>query len=148
VLKLDQRILDKFHELIQLGEKVKRTRFDPRAMDPFYYGDDGVDFELAHQWGTSCLNPLRRVLGSDSVHYRKFDSLFPNFRLYGAVTQALGVLRAAKDDYEQGFLFDTRVLIEAEVFDKFLEQGEHLLNAGYHQPAAVVVGSVLEEALY
>jgi hypothetical protein len=74
--------------------------------------------------------------------------LFPNFRLYGAVTQALGVLRAAKDDYEQGFLFDTRVLIEAEVFDKFLEQGEHLLNAGYHQPAAVVVGSVLEEALY
>ena len=28
----------------------------------------------------------------------------------------MGVLKAAKHDYGQGFLFDTRVLIEAEVF--------------------------------
>jgi len=56
-------------------------------------------------------------------------------------------LRAAKDDYEQGFLFDTRSLIEAEVFDDFLDQAEHLLNAGYYQPAAVVIGSVLEDGL-
>jgi hypothetical protein len=76
-------------------------------------GDAGVDSELAHQWGTSCLNLLGR----------------------------------ANDDYEQGFLFDTRTLIEAEVFDDFLEQAEHLLNSGYYQPAAVVIGSVLEDGL-
>jgi hypothetical protein len=147
VPELDQRILDKLHELIQFGEEVKRTLYDPRSIDPSYTGDYGVNFELAHQWGTSCLNLLRRVLGSNSVHFKNFESLFPDFRLYSPVTQALGVLKAAKEDYEQGFLFDTRTLIEAEVFDDFLEQAEHLLDSGYYQPAAVVVGSVLEDGL-
>ncbi len=61
--------------------------------------------------------------------------------------QALGILRSAKEDYEQGFLLDVRTLIEAEVFDDFLEQGAHLLDSGYFQPAAVVIGSVLEDGL-
>ena len=72
---------------------------------------------------------------------------FPIFREYSPVTQALRVLRAATEDYEQGFLFDTRTLIEAEVLDDFLEQAEHLLDSGYYQPAAVVIGSVLEDGL-
>ena len=110
-------------------------------------GDHGVDYELAQQWGTSCLNLLHRVFGADSVHYENFKALYPNFHNYSPVVQALGVVRAAQDDYEQEFLFDTRVLIEAEVFDEFLEQAEHLLNSGYYQPAAVVIGSVLEDGL-
>ena len=52
--------------------------------------------------------------------------------LYSPTVQALGTLRAAKDDYEQGYLFNTRILIEAEVFDEFLEQAEHLLDSGYN----------------
>ena len=38
-------------------------------------------------------------------------------------------------------------MIEAEVFDDFLEQATHLLDSGYYQPAAVVAGSVLEDGL-
>jgi uncharacterized protein (UPF0332 family) len=38
-------------------------------------------------------------------------------------------------------------LIEAEVFDDFLEQAEHLLGSSYYQPAVVVIGSVLEDGL-
>lgn len=38
-------------------------------------------------------------------------------------------------------------MIEAEVFDDFLEQGANLLDSGYYQPAAVVIGSVLEDGL-
>ena len=93
------------------------------------------------------LSILSRTFGSDSVHYRNFERLFPKFRNYSPVTQALRVSRAAKEDYEQGFLFDTRTLIEAEVFDDFLEQAEHLLGSGYYQPSAVVIGSVLEDGL-
>ena len=40
-----------------------------------------------------------------------------------------------------------RQLVEAEVFDDFLEQAAHLCSAGYHPPAAVVAGCVLEDAL-
>ena len=78
---------------------------------------------------------------------QKLRGPIPRFHDYSPITQALGILRAARDYYEQGFLFDTRILIEAEVFDDFLEQGEHLLDAGYYQPAAVVIGSVLEDGL-
>jgi hypothetical protein len=40
-------------------------------------------------------------------------------------------------------MLDVRAVIEAEVFDDFLEQGAHLLDSGYYQPAAIVIGSVL-----
>jgi hypothetical protein len=145
--QLDQRILDKLEELVLFGERVKRSRYDRSSEDILYMGDDGVDYELAHHWGTSCLNLLSRVFGSESVHYRNFEILFPRFHDYSPIMQALGVLRAARDDYEEGFLFDTRILIEAEVFDDFLERAENLLNSGYFQPAAVVIGSVLEDGL-
>jgi hypothetical protein len=144
---LDERVVDKLQDLIQFGERVKQTKYSRSGGGMVYVGDAGVNSELAHQWGTSCLSLLGRVFGLDSVHYKKFEAQFAKFRDYSPVRRALGVLRAAKDDYEQGYLFDTRTLIEAGVFDDFLEQAEHLLDSGYHQPAAVVIGSVLEDGL-
>src|SRR5919206_3813589 len=77
--------------------------------------------------------------------YKSFEAQSRELHFYTRTMQALGTLRAAKNDYEQGYLFNTRILVEAEVFDDFLEQGEHLLDSGYYQPAAVVIGSVLED---
>lgn len=145
--KLDQKVLEKLKDLIQFGEKVKQTGYSRSGGGMVYIGDHGVDYELAQQWGTSCLNLLHRIFGADSVHYENFKALYPHFHNYSPVVQALGVLRAAQHDYEQEFLFNTRVLIEAEVFDEFLEQAKHLLNSGYYQTAAVVIGSVLEDGL-
>lgn len=145
--KLDKKILRRLEELLQFGEKVKQTRYDRSGVGFIYAGDDGIDYELAHQWGTSCLNLLSRSFGKESVYHQNFEMLFPKFDDYSPIVQAVGVLRAAKDDYEQELLFDTRLLIEAELFDDFLEQGAHLLESGYYQPAAVVIGSVLEDGL-
>lgn len=100
----------------------------------------------APQWNTSCLNLLNRVFGSDSVHFQEFSDAL-KMPTAGYIYGALGVFKAAKDDYENGYLFDVRQLIEAEVFDDFLEQAVHLFSAGYHQPAAVIAGSVLEDGL-
>lgn len=144
---LDEKVLHRLEELLQSGERVKQTRYSRSSGNFIYFGDDGIDYELAHQWGTSCLNLLNRSFGSDSVYYKNFEALFPKFNDYSPIIQAAGVLRAAKDDYEQGYLFNTRTLIEAEVFDDFLEQAGNLLASGYHQPAAVVIGSVLEDGL-
>ena len=145
--ELDQRILDRLQELIQFGEIIKQTKYSRSHGGMVVIGDAGINSELAHQWGTNCLNLLSRVFGSDSVHYRNFEAQFSKFHNYSPVARALGILRAAKDDYEQSFLFNTRTLIEAEVFDDFLEQAEHLLDSSYYQPAAVVIGSVLEDGL-
>lgn len=144
---LETKVLDRLQELIQLGERVKQTKYGKSVNGMVVIGDAGVESGLAHQWGASCLNLLCRAFGTDSVHYMKFEAKFPKFHNYSPVSDALGILKAAKEDYEQGFLFDARTLIEAEVFDDFLEQAEYLLDSGYYQPAAVVIGSVLEDGL-
>ena len=155
MIKADQKILTRFHELIQLGQTVLSTREKgipnrvPDTYTPIYY--DGIDIQLASQWGMSCLNLIGRVFTKDNDHYTQFNSLFPNFikPLEGPtfVTYAFGILQASKDDYEKGYLFETRALVEAEVFDDFLEQARHLLDNKYYGPAAVVAGAVLEDGL-
>lgn len=145
--ELDEKVASRLEELIRSGDKVKQTVYDPREHNPLYQGDYGVDYELAYQWGTSCLDLLDQVFGKDSAYYANFETQSSKLHLYNWMIQALGILRAAKNDYEHGHLFNARILIEAEVFDDFLDQGAHLLDSGYYQPAAVVIGSVLEDGL-
>ena len=59
----------------------------------------------------------------------------------------VGVLFALRDDYDAGYLSSVHELIHADLFADFLEMAEHLLAEGYKDPAAVLVGAVLEEHL-
>jgi hypothetical protein len=143
-MKYEQKILDRLNELISTGEKVLSTR---RSLGNRVVGDDRVDSELTIQWVTSVQNLLSRVFGENSVHLTNVNKLAANFITYSPSVQILGVLKAAKDDYEHEFLFEIKTLIEAELFDDFLEQSEYLLEAGYFQPSAVIAGCVLEDGL-
>ncbi|MFA7383777.1 MAG: hypothetical protein WC001_10035 [Desulfurivibrionaceae bacterium] len=143
-MTVDAKILARLDELIALGRKVLTTR---RAPSPGHITGDFIDVQLANQWFTSCLNLLSRVFGEDRAHYLRIKEQFPSYPKWSNVEQAFGVLLAAKDDYESDGLLSIKRLVEAELFDEFLEQAEHLLGAGYFQPAAVVAGSVLEDGL-
>lgn len=116
--------------------------------------------EYFAQWKASSLNLLQRVFGEDSSHYKSFFEFTKQKGWFkptrydswdelcaGAFRNGLGVLYAAVDDYEGGYLFDTRQLIRAEIFSDFIEQAEHLLETGYFQAAAVIVGVTLEDTL-
>lgn len=146
-MNIDEKIIGRFEQLIETGKQVLQTRYDRSSGGVVYLGDDGVNRELSSEWGISCLNLLGRVFGSNGDHYTKFNSLFPKFHDYSPVLSAQGILKGAKADYENGYLFDTRSLIQAEVFDHFLDQAKHLFDNGYHEPAAVIAGSVLEDGL-
>jgi hypothetical protein len=146
-VKIDEKILARLDELIAMGARVTHTRRS-RSGDGFIVmADDAVDYTLSHQWGMSCINLLQKVFGETSPHYTRFNELFANLVDYSPIRKGLGILHAAKNDYEHGFLFETKTLIRAEVFDDFLEQAQHLFDAGYYGPAAVVAGSVLEDGL-
>lgn len=107
-----------------------------------------VDIQMSSQWGVSCLSLLNRVFSRESDHYKRFDeAVDKGLNHWSYMVKALGILKAALDDYEHGHLFKVRTLIEAEVFDDLLEQAEHLLASGYKGPAAVIAGSVLEDGL-
>jgi hypothetical protein len=137
--KSDDLIKAQLDELIQQGGQV----LDTRHKIP-HVGGIWVDGALCQQWRTSCRNFLSRVVGDD-VHYTDFEKNTGNSE--DKVKQALAVMQALKADMEAGFLFERDELIKAEVFNDILEQAEHLLGHGYKDPAAVLVGAVLETTL-
>lgn len=56
-------------------------------------------------------------------------------------------MESIKHEIQEGWLTSIKQLITAEVFSDFLEMGKYLLDEKYKDPAAVVIGSVLEEHL-
>ena len=107
-----------------------------------------VEIEPLDEWATSVLNILHRVFGTDSVHYENFKAQYD--KLSGKVHQfdrLKGVFKAAKADFEGGYLFRVEDLVSAEVIDDFLEQATYLQEKGYKDPACVIAGVSLETAL-
>ena len=82
-------------------------------------------------------NQFRAILKMNNLHSSSYQLLF----------EILGVLEAVIYDLENGLLDDIKNLLQADIFADFLEMGEHLLKEGYKDPAAVIIGSVLEDTL-
>jgi hypothetical protein len=162
-MKLDSKIINRFNELIHTaeilinertitgGEVTSRRNFATQKIStyrsPIY---ETVNREKVNQWAVSCLFIIKQVFKESGDHYQKLNELFPQLKSnhnIQAVKIAFGILNAAKDDYDNSYLFNSRTLIEAEVFDDFLEQAEHLLSQSYFTAATVIAGSVLEDGL-
>ncbi|CAH1386370.1 hypothetical protein [Candidatus Nitrotoga sp. M5] len=143
-MSVDAKITERLNALLELGQKVRGTR---RSPSPGHITSDFVDVQLANQWLTSSLNLIQRVFGESSVHYQSLKKHFKDYPKWPDIDQSYGVLLSAKDDFENGALFEVKKLIEADLFDEFLEQAEHLLEANYYQASAVIAGSVLEDGL-
>ena len=146
-MNVDRKIVEALQKSIEQGQVVLSTRKSGYTEGEWSMYYDTINNEVVNQWGISCLNLLGRVFGKNSDHYIRFNELFPDFDEPTKVVKAFGILKGAKDDYERGYLFDTQALIQAEVFDDFLEQAKYLFDNGYHAPAAVIAGSVLEDGL-
>jgi hypothetical protein len=167
-MKINEKILSEFDNLIAIGKRLidnKLKRSVPFTVERvkgttiFGYEDKEtltgikntyrIPTPNALRWKTSCLFFIKKVYGRD-IHYISFEQQSTKFEAdnnVGSVSKSLGVLNAAKDDYQKSYLFNTQTLIEAEIFDDLLEQSEHLLSQGYFQASAVIAGCVLEDAL-
>ena len=58
-----------------------------------------------------------------------------------------GIIKALRNNVENGFIDSLKELIHGEVFSDFLEMADSLLNAGYKDAATVIGGGVLESHL-
>ena len=136
-----ENILGRLDSLIEMGEKVLATRH--LASPPFggYYVEDA----LFRQWRTSALAFLN-VLPSEYVYYREFEANCKT-TYYDQANRGMAVLRAAKEDIAGGYLQKVETLVSASVFNDFLEMAEHLLDNSYKDPAASLIGAVLEDGL-
>jgi hypothetical protein len=142
-MKTNPVILKRFSELeAQIG-RVEGTK--RRSDMGGYYLADSKPFE---EWATGALNLLQRVFNENSVHFKNFSKHYSEFiEDDEPFNRCAGVFKAAKADYEGGYLFQLNSLISAEIIDDVLEQAQELLAAKYIGPACVITGVALETTL-
>ncbi|EPJ44575.1 MAG: hypothetical protein OFPII_33610 [Osedax symbiont Rs1] len=110
------------------------------------YGGDFVDSGALSGLRASVLSFIAMVYGKDHSHYSEFDAA-TNKNFESNAKQGNAIIHSIQNEIEGGWVFSVKQLISAEIFSDFLEMAEHLLSQGYKDPAAVMIGSVLEENL-
>ncbi len=132
-----EKVLGRLDSLIEMGERVLTAPSSDRRW---------VDTGLAQQWRTSSLTFLSAALGSENVHYREFEERC-KWAWRHEAERGLAILRAVREDIAGGYLQKFEAFVSASVFSDFLEMAEHLLVNGYKDPAASLIGAVLEDGL-
>jgi len=105
-------------------------------------GDKTLKLVRFREVRVSALNLLARISSKDSVYYRELAEA--EFTDHLALR---GILQAALQDYQDGFMADSALLVSAEVFRDLLVQAEMLLENDYKDAAAVTIRAVLEDGL-
>ena len=129
----------RINELIAFSEKVLATK---RSTDHHEF----VSNDLFNEFRSASLSFLKNTFGAEHPFFKEFDTEAKNAKSYDT-REGIGVLKAAKQEIDGGWLFTVKGLVSAEIFSDFLEMADYLLREGYKDPAAVMTGSVLEEHL-
>lgn len=135
-------LIRRIDELIAMGQEVQKTRYS-----------EGERFQMHHVkdapmtgFRTVCLSFIERVYGKEHTHFAQFTAKTES-HFFSDSERALAILAAIRSELTGGWLFDIKGLVAAELFSDFLDQSEYLLEQGYKDAAAVMIGSVLEEHL-
>lgn len=155
--RLHEKYVVRFEELIAEGEGILMgadTQHTPGVMtasgsfvlDPPRTSRH-IDNTRFHQWQTNCASLLTQLIPEGSVHWQFANSIGRYAPGYDACERSLAKLRAIKADYERGFLGNLQTLVRAELATDYLGQSRVLLSSGYHVPATVLAGAVLEDTL-
>lgn len=142
---IKEKLTEKFNKLLVEGKQIlSQAGWDGREYRHHPSSTDYLRFR------TEALNLIGKVCGKNSDHYLELkriaeESASANNSYY--FTYCYGILEAAHNDFNEGFLFEIKALISAELLADFLEQAEVLLQNGYYNPAASLAGAVLEDSL-
>jgi hypothetical protein len=149
-----KQFLDRFDKLVTDGTQIRDsmrmwpettagriTSLHTEVSDPQHFS----------KWETNCLTLFDTYQTRHQAQRASGEfSHSSNTRM--GVQFRLGILESFRDNFEQGFLDDLLLKVEAQVAADYMGQAEGLLKEGQpgqfdHVPAAVLAGAVLEKAL-
>jgi hypothetical protein len=143
---IQEKLLERINQLLEKAEKVKATDKYPALQKQGYVSVDALDNAMFLEWKSNVENLIILIAGKDSVYYQNFINMV-KYECVDHVNYGIGILKALKEDIEQGYLTNIKNLVVTEVFSDFLDMAEHLLENGYKEPAASLIGAVLEDGL-
>ncbi|MBA2116665.1 DUF4145 domain-containing protein [Bremerella alba] len=154
-----KRIQNRFNNLAAMAKQIESSRRIKteqrtggeswiRGQQPRTYTSTSynMDWKGYRQWSASVELLLNQVFGENSPHVINFNKTNLNHE-YQDFEVRYPVFLAAKDDYENGYIFDVRSLVSAKVFSDELEQAEELIKKKHTTAAAVIAGTVLETTI-
>ena len=163
--RLFDKYLNRFNELIIKGEEIQRNArteqgdYYPSPRSPYIGWETDtvrtpdkfiINEDAFRQWNINIDSLLDQIIPSNSIHKGKINEYYYDQK--SRLESRISILKAIKEDFEQGFLGNLTVKIESEIAVDYMEQAEQLLIEGRpgqydHIPAAVLSGAVLEKAL-
>ena len=135
-------LIQRVDEILIHGNQVLSTGYSEGREYPMYFVQDG---SMAG-FRSASLSFIERVFGREHPHFQQFTLKTEGFYRSDA-ERGIAILQAIRSEIAGGWLFTVKGLVAAELFSDFLDMAEHLLVQIYKDPAAVVIGSVLEEHL-
>lgn len=142
-MRYNKILLERVDHLLELADKSLATKY--KTEDSFFY-HHWVSSESFKVFEASSLSFILSTYGEKHPYYTRFKESVTNAKP-NEVEAGKGILTSIKTEIEKGWLSTIKGLISAEIFTDFLEMAEHLLSEKYEHPAAVMIGSVLEEHL-
>lgn len=142
-MQLDQMVLKRFDELEARAKEVDRT---VQVTDIAA----AVDSRKFQEWATAALNLLQRVCGEKSVHFRNFSAIHSkiiSIAYKETFDNCRAIVRAARDDYENGYLFELRGMLGEEIIYFLLERAFEFQERGNKDAACILAGVALENSL-
>lgn len=130
-------------QLVQLGHNVLNSKKIVSA------SRDQVDYGLSQEFRSSTLSFIRNCFGESHPFYSELFNVPINSKIihYDEAVREFAILSAAKQEINGSWLFTVKGLVSAEIFSDFLEMAIHLLDEGYKDAAAVIIGGVLEDTM-
>jgi hypothetical protein len=142
LMALNEEIIAQIDEI--LG-RYKALRSRSRWSDLSDLNDSGESIAIL----TLMCDAVKRFAPPGSQYSDSVSKLMQQYGPDGcsAIAPVVGVLSALREAYSSGYSRRFAELVRAELFSDFLEMSEYLLTEGFKDPAAVIIGSVLEEHL-
>ncbi len=148
MMHIDNVIKKEIDSLVDLGEEI--TQQASSSHD----GLEGNNLANVASWITRLGELIRKLYGKNSQYFDNYNAAISIDGFYDIrrnwhkhISPVQGFAKAVKHDIETGLLVDIKGLLQADLFSDFLEMSEHLLNEGYKDAAAVIIGAVLEDGL-
>lgn len=146
--KIEETIKNEINNLVDTGNNILN-----RAIS--LHGEmEGKELAEVTSWVTRLGQLIRKLYGTKSQQFSNYSSALETNNFYyihsewnAHISQMCGIALSMKYDYENGLMVNIRSLVQADIFADFLEMGEYLLNEGYKDAAAVIIGAVLEDSL-
>jgi hypothetical protein len=142
-MAIDDKLVARVDQLIAKADRVLETE---KPNPPNVSGPRDLDAGAFSEWQTQSLSLLTNLLGTDHVYCNNFVNTVKRGQRWSVET-GKGILRAVREDLSLGYFTKVRTLVTAEVFSDFLDMAQHLLDCGYKDPSASLIGAVLESGL-